>query len=279
MDLSNKNVIHVKKDNIEYLQFKKLLEYSDKVSHAYSLGTNFDFRTSKPNKENLSEEKYKKVIENYKNLCNAIDVDYRRLVKTNQEHTDEIKIIDKKINQNEPDFNLSCYDRTDGYITSNKNIILSTTNADCILLIFYDPVKNVIANIHSGWRGTIQRISIKCVNKMIKEKGCNAKDILCFICPSIRKCHFEVDEDVSKLFYNEFSDFNNINEIITKQKCKEKWNIDTVLINRMLLNENGLKDENIIDCEICSVCNKNLIHSFRVEGKSYGLETAIIGLK
>ena len=30
-DLSNENVIHVKKDGVEYLQFRKLLQYEDKI--------------------------------------------------------------------------------------------------------------------------------------------------------------------------------------------------------------------------------------------------------
>lgn len=30
-DLSNENIIHVKKDGIEYIQFRKLSEYNDMV--------------------------------------------------------------------------------------------------------------------------------------------------------------------------------------------------------------------------------------------------------
>ena len=41
----------------------------------------------------------------------------------------------------------------------------------------------------------------------------------------------------------------------------------------------GLKDENIIDSGICSVCNCDLIHSYRVEKQEYGLSTALISLK
>ena len=36
-DLSNENVIHVKKNEVEYLQFRKLLEYSDIIKHAYAI--------------------------------------------------------------------------------------------------------------------------------------------------------------------------------------------------------------------------------------------------
>ena len=81
------------------------------------------------------------------------------------------------------------------------------------------------------------------------------------------------------MFYNEFKDLEEINEIIEKSEKENKWNIDTVLINRVILKEQGLKDENIIDCGICSVCNSNIIHSFRVEKEGYGLATALIELK
>ena len=52
MELSNDSVIHIKNGDIEYLQFRKLLEYSDIISHCYSLGTNVNFRTSSKNYEN-----------------------------------------------------------------------------------------------------------------------------------------------------------------------------------------------------------------------------------
>lgn len=53
-----------------------------------------------------------------------------------------------------------------------------------------------------------------------KEYSCNAEDIMCFICPSIRKCHFEVDQEVKDLFYNKFKKLYNIEEIIEENKEK-----------------------------------------------------------
>lgn len=279
MDLSNENVIHVKEKDCEYLQFKRLLEYKDILTHAYSLGTNLNFRTSTIKKEKLPDEEYNHAINSYKLLCDSIDCDYINLIKTNQEHTDCVKIVNRKIKDREPDFNLKEYFSTDGLITDKKNLILSTTNADCILLLFFDPVKKIIANTHSGWKGTLQRISVKTVKKMKEEYGCNASDIICCICPSIRKCHFEVEKDVKDLFEKEFKDLENLNDIIEEKVPNDKWNIDTVLINQMILEKIGLKKENIIDSGICSVCNSDIIHSFRVEKEGYGLNTALIGLK
>ena len=279
MNLSSENIIHVNKNGVQYIQFRKLLEYSDIIRHAYSLGTDVNFRTAKVNKQQLLRNEYELAINSYKNLCNAIGSNYINTVKTNQNHTDTIKIANKKIKEDEPDFNLTEYTETDGIVTNKKNLILSTTNADCILLLLFDPIKKVIANVHSGWRGTLQRISTKAIEKMEKEYNCNPKDIICCICPSIRKCHFEVEKEVKDMFEKEFKSIIEKNDIITETISSKKWTIDTVLINQIILEEKGLKKENIIDSKICSVCNSNLVHSYRVEKEGYGLETAIIELK
>lgn len=274
-DLSNENIIHIKKNGIEYLQFKKLLEYSDIIEHAYGIGLDRNYRTAK----SKGEEAYNKAISDYKDLCNAIGIKYTNCVKPCQEHTKNIRIVKQKMNNGKLDFEQEEYKATDGLITNQSKIALATTNADCILLIFFDPVKKVIANVHSGWRGTLQRISVQAVNKMKSEFNCNPKDIICCICPSIRKCHFEVHVDVQEPYYNEFKDLKEINDLIVKRQDEDKWNIDTVEINKIILRRAGLKEENIIDCGICSVCNSDLIHSYRAEKEGYGLGTAIIELK
>ena len=150
-----------------------------------------------------------------------------------------------------------------------------------MLIVLFDPVTKTIANVHSGWKGTLQRISVKTVEKMQKEFKCKPENIICCICPSIRKCHFEVDRDVKEMFEKEFQDLqiSESIDIMEKQKTQEKWNIDTVLINKIILEQKGLKSENVIDSGICSVCNSDLIHSYRVEKQGYGLNTALISLK
>lgn len=280
-NLSNENVIHIQRDGIQYLQFRKLLIYKDIVNHAFSLGIDMNFRTGRAkNADKLSKEDFNRAIQDYKKLCGAIDENYIDVIKLIQEHTDNIVCINNKINKNMPDISKLEYDGKDAMITNKKGLVLSTTNADCILLLLFDPVTNTIANIHSGWKGTLQRISVKTVEKMIKDYKCKPENIICCICPSIRKCHFEVDIDVKEMFEKKFQDLqiSSSMKIMEKQKSNEKWNIDTVEINRIILKEIGLKEENIIDSGICSVCNCDLIHSYRVEKQEYGLSTALISL-
>jgi len=274
MDLSNENVIHIKKDGVEYLQFRKLLEYKDNITHAFTIGINNDYRMPLYNSPNnkLTKEQIEENKNSYKKICKSIGIEYNNIVKTNQVHKDIIKSVNGKINKEMPDFHEQAYEETDGLMTNKKNLAICATNADCIVLMMYDKAKKVIANVHSGWRGTVQKVASKTVDRMQEIYGCNPKDIICCISPSIRKCHFEVDEDVKNIFENQFG---NMEEFSSKD---EKWHIDTVKINAEMLKEKGLRQENIIDSKICTVCNSNIIHSYRGSNHNNGLEMGIIEL-
>ena len=258
----NNDIVIKDEKGIKYLQFKKLLEYG--IKHAYTLsveGIDFSFKTSAHDNS-------------YKMLADALDIEVNNIVEPVQTHTDEVRILEEVTSSD-------AIQDVDGLITNKKNIAITSKNADCILFFFYDPKNKVIANVHSGWKGTFKRIAIKTVKKMINEFGSNPEDILCFISPSIRKCHFEVDSDVKEMCENIFSELS-LDKIISKGEIKEnkqKYMIDTVLINKEGLLNLGLKEENIIDSGICSVCHKDEVHSARAEGDGFKRETAIIVLE
>ncbi len=269
-DLTNDVVVHIKKNNIEYLQFRRLLEYPELV-HCYTLNIdNFDVAGN-----DTMENRKEVVLDNYKKLATTLEIDYNHIIRPYQTHTNIVKRVDE-IPSKIQIFPKEYWD-VDGLITDKPNVTLSLGYADCTPLFLYDPVKKVIGNIHSGWKGTLQKIGKIAVLKMIEEYNSNPNDIICAIGPTIRKCHFEVKSDVQELFYKEFSYLSNINDIITKEG--EKYYIDTVLINKRILQEAGLKKENIIDSKICTVCNSNFMHSYRVDKELAGRNTEIIALK
>ena len=265
-DLSNENIIHIKNGNIEYLQFRRLLEYKNKIEHCFTL-KNLDFYSN----NNFYENK-DKLYKNYEKICKIINLNSNNVVRPLQTHTNCVKNI-----YNEIGILPKGLENIDGLITNQKNKILSVIFADCTPIFLYDPVKNVIGNIHSGWKGTASKIGKVAIKKMIEEYGCSPKDIIACIGPTIRKCHFEVDEDVKKIFETAFK----TSEIIHKGEIKEgkqKYFVDTVLANIIMMKELGLKSQNIIDSKICSVCENNFIHSYRVEGQSAGRCTSLISL-
>ena len=275
MDLSNNIVIQNTKNGFNYLQFRRLLDLG--VNHAYTLKPHaFNTRPGV-----VSEERINKSIENYKEFCKVLGLDSNKLVKQNQTHTNIVKVV--KAVPNEICIEADEYKDTDGLVTNIKGVSLASVNADCILLLMYDPVKKVIANIHSGWKGTFGKIAVNGINKMVEEYGCNPEDIIVCICPSIRKCHFEVKEDVKNMCEDIFAYTNRLDEIIEyigkDEEQVDKWKIDTMLITKILLKECGIKEENIEDCGICSVCNSEIVNSRRADGENYGLGTAIIEIQ
>lgn len=280
----------------QLLKFKKLDEFKDKVELVYSLKTyNNGFKYDL--KENAVEDVR---VKKFDKIAQSLNIDKRKIILPKQEHTDNIRIIeekdiiDNKYNFDEKD-SLDIIDSNlvtnlfyklrdiDGLITNVKGAILATTFSDCTPLFFYDPIKNVIGNIHSGWGGTTKKIGAKAVDMLVNQMGCNPKNILCFIGPHIRKDHFLVNDDVKEIFENTFPDIcKNYNVIEETNLHNEKWKqyrIDTTLINKIMLKEKGILEENIFDCNLCTVCNKDMFHSRRAEGIDYEVNTGIMYLK
>lgn len=264
VDSLSEDIVYINKENTEYIQFKKLLKYPE-IEHCYTLRNN-DLSFSVHNGEEILQKSYDKI-------CNALKLDKTNMLKPHQTHTDRVEIVEDT---------QKYYDNVDGVITNKRNIILCTTSADCTSLLFYDPIKKVIADVHSGWRGTIQKIGQKAVQKMIEKYECKPEDIICCICPHIRKCHFEVEDDVMHLFKSKFKYTGKISQIIKEGRKidgVQKYNIDTTLINTLILKEIGIADENIIDSNICTVCESDKFHSYRVDKENSGRNAAIITLK
>ena len=170
-------------------------------------------------------------------------------------------------------------ENVDGLITNLKGITLGTYVADCQSILLYDTKNKVIGNIHSGWKGTLSRISTKAINIMVNKYNSSLEDIKVYISPSIHKCHFEVGEELKELFENEFEDIILSDLIqIGEYKEEQKYYIDTVKLNKRVLINLGIKESNISSSEICSVCNNN-IHSYRRDKPNDGRNLVLITIK
>lgn len=262
--IKNENIVIIQDKDLKILQFKKLLEFEN-IKHAFTLKP-LDFG-SNAKYESIKDE----VDNNYKQLCSFLGLDYNGLVRSKQTHTKNVEIIDTQNGMFPKEL-----DDVDALVTEKENKILSLVFADCMPIFVIDKTKQIIANIHSGWQGTLQKISLETINKMIDVFKCNPKDIYIFIGPTIRKCHFEVDEDVKDKFVKEYKGICNEEEFVTKSSVERKYYIDTICLNKRILESVGLPKENIIDSNICTVCNSNLIHSYRAEKENALRCTSVI---
>jgi len=175
----------------------------------------------------------------------AEKMDVKNLVFMNQIHGNRIEIITAKNRAK----SMEC----DGMITNLKDTALCVMVADCIPLLFYDPLQKVIAVAHAGRNGVYLKIANGVVEKMISNFNCHVKNIKVFVGPSIKSCCYEVKNDVTKGFENYLHVKGGKIFLDIVQKC-----IDD-------LKNIGIYNSNIDISPICTCCDENYF-SYRRSG-------------
>lgn len=164
------------------------------------------------------------------------------------------------------------FPETDGLITDKPGIALLVKYADCSPIVLYDPKKKVLAALHSGWRGTVQRFSQKAIEKMEHEFGCDKENILVYVGPSIDMENYEVGSEV----YEAFAGFNQRDAFFVPKE--DKFCLSMTDANLSLLREAGIKEEHIEVSRVSTFMDERL-HSARAEGPGYGLNGLIVMMK
>ena len=154
-------------------------------------------------------------------------------------------------------------DSCDALWSDVKNVALAIKVADCLPVALIDPVRNVIAKAHSGWRGAVQRITATAVDA----SHVNAADSYAYLGPSIRVCCFEVGEEVASQFDARYID-----------RSHAKPHVDLVAFTTDILRERGFADERISDSGLCTRCDGSVFHSYRRDGKGGGRNLQIVAM-
>ena len=200
------------------------------------------------------------VDENYRRMAAAIGVKPEHMVCTHQTHTTNVRIVTRedagKGVTREKD-----YTEVDGLLTNVPGICLVTFYADCVPLLFLDPVKKVVASSHSGWRGTVNRMGQVTDEKMQKEFGCDPKNILACVGPSICQECYEVSEDVIDQFKEAFEE--KYWDVLFYEKPDGKYQLNLWEANRRIFLDAGIKEERISMPGICTCCNPLFLYSHR----------------
>ncbi len=221
----------------------------------------------------------------------AVDENYRRIaalfhrtpdaiVCTDQTHTVNVRVATKEDGGKGVTRQMD-YTDVDGLITNEPGLILRTSFADCVPLLFLDPGKRVIGCSHSGWRGTAGEMGRMTVEKMQAVYGCDPADILAAIGPSICRDCYEVSGDVAAVFETLFSqkryDFVSPDEILTATG-DGKYRLDLWAANRAILLGAGILPSHLWITDICTCCNPQYLFSHRASMGKRGNFCAFIML-
>jgi YfiH family protein len=183
---------------------------------------------------------------------------------------DESIVTQRQVHGQNIAFVKDCIDcgETDAIITDKFNLGLAVSSADCPAIFLYDPVKKVIAAVHSGWRGTEKKILLQTLTKLKQNFNSNPNNIVAYIAPSISQKNYEVGEEVAALFDDKYS-----------IKKKSKYLLDLQSVNKDIMIKFGLIKKNIQVSSLCSFEMNNLLHSFRRDGSLSGRSFGIIAMR
>lgn len=228
------------------------------VSHGLVKGLNLGFRVGD---DELS------VNENYRLIAKDFGFSYERITAGRQTHSANIRII-TEADAGKGVTKESEFMDIDGMITNVRNLPLVVYYADCVPLLFADERANVIAAVHSGWRGTVMKISSEAIKVMCKEFGAEPQNIKVAIGPSIGPCCFETGEEVACEFEQKY----------VTEKNNGKFMVDLWQANKDILLECGIQNENIDISELCTICHSDVLYSYRAHKEATGRMGAFISL-
>lgn len=199
-----------------------------------------------------------RVAKNKAWLCNELGVNENGLWLPRQTHTANVLEIDAAFLDKDIEEQTQCLQEIDALITSLPHQCISVSTADCVPILLYDEKHHAIAAIHAGWRGTVQRISQVCLDKMAHTFGTVASDCKALIGPSISLDAFEVGEEVVAEFLKV-----NFPESVISHNYANKPHIDLWAANVFLLEEAGVELSNIQISGICTFQHHDTFFSAR----------------
>ncbi|KAJ7402070.1 Laccase domain-containing protein 1 [Pitangus sulphuratus] len=210
------------------------------------------------------------VKENLRRLANAAGFNPEAFHRVKVNHANAVCIMGKT----EPD-------SYDGIVTNQKGVTLAAPGADCIPVLFADPVRKACGAAHSGWKGTLLGVSMATVNAMVSEYGCNVKDILVVLGPSVGPCCY-------KLPHESAEEFHRIDPKCVRLFDSANPYVDIRRATRILLERGGVLPENIQDDSItdqnqnvtfCTTCHPDKFYSHVRDGTNFGTQIGFISIK
>ena len=196
-----------------------------------------------------SEDNKENILMNLKFVSKKIGCNLESLITLNQKHTNQVIHFDnKKSIKNKM--------MGDAIISKVKNVGIGVLTADCAPILFYDPIKKIIACTHSGWKGALNGI-IKNTVKKFNQLHTKNNDLIAVVGPCIGKNNYEVQSD----FLTKFLDRDKKNQIFFKRINDVKYCFDLRgFINKEL---SDLNIKNVDNVEMDTFAEKEFFYSYR----------------
>lgn len=163
--------------------------------------------------------------------------------------------------------------KADAILTDRPEVTLFMRFGDCVPILLYDPIRQIVGLAHAGWLGTVNGILRETIIAMQDTYGSKPADILAAIGPSIAVHHYEVGPEVVQMVEKSFG--KTAEEFLVREEGKTK--LDMWRANQFQLEKLGVK--NIEISGICTACSLEDWFSHRGEQGKTGRFGALIALR
>jgi YfiH family protein len=144
--------------------------------------------------------------------------------------------------------------------------------ADCVPILLYDPIRHVTGIVHSGWPGTVKRVTRAAVNAMQRAFGTNPANLIAAIGPSIGSHHYAIGPDVEAQVRNSFG----VDTALLLPSTNGGVQFDLWAANRLILEESGVRHIELAG--LCTACHQDDWYSHRGDQGRTGRFGVLIGL-
>jgi polyphenol oxidase len=169
----------------------------------------------------------------------------------------------------------SPHTEADGIATDRPGVTLFMRFADCVPLLFHDPVKGVVGIAHAGWKGTVNKIGAMMIQTLLEKYGCRPEDVLVGIGPSISMERYPVGPDVTEQVHDRFgADSKDL-----LHRLDGRVHLDLWKANRFALLHAGVREDHIECSELCTAQNTQDWFSHRAEHGKTGRFGVLLALK
>lgn len=216
------------------------------------------------------------VRENYRRIAAALGFDDRKIVCSDQTHTNHVREVTGK-DCGKGYLRPRDYTDVDGLVTDEPGVVLATFYADCVPLYFVDPEHRAIGLSHSGWKGTVSDIAGVTVRTMQEKYGSRPEAVLTAIGPSICQDCYEVSEDVIEQVRAAYSE--ELWPRLFYQRENGRYQLDLWEACRQNLLRAGILPEHIEVTDVCTCCNPDILFSHRASHGKRGNLAAFLGIQ
>lgn len=192
-------------------------------------------------------------------LSLALDLPAANLFFLDQEHGDEV--VEAAEPNSDTDY---VFATADALTTCRERLCLVVRTADCVPVIITDASARCAAAVHSGWKSTEKRITVKAARLLCERYGASYENMKVYVLPAVSLDSYQVGDDFEQKFPG----------ATERQEDGLHADLPKAIVQSLIAE--GIPAENISQTGLCTVKENERFFSHRKGDKGRNLNFVVM---